>query len=209
MNCATDNKRSRRRTWQLGAFLAVGVLCSSLTLAGPNSCDTYAAHPNDPDKVLPGLFFERMDLKKAEQACRRELSNDPRHARTNFHLGRVLYYDGRGREALQYLERAAETGYRQAIFVLGYIKTTGEQKFEVDYCAAANLWLRSAALDHPWSGSYLVKHYIRGDFDDCNIKFDDAALKRLMALTTDNVVFTHSEGEIESVLAELKEYLSK
>lgn len=191
----------------------LGALALSLfaaeALATANPCDYEAAHPNDPDKVLPGLSGSQMDLKKAEAVCREVLETMPRHARTRFHLGRTIYYQGRGKEALPHLQAAADTGYRQAIFVLGYVLTTGDLDIPRDYCKAGELWLQSAALDHPWSGSYLVKEYLNGNFGACGIKLSDEELERLMKLTQDNVVWALSDGEIERVNAMLEAHLAR
>ncbi|MEZ5565822.1 MAG: hypothetical protein R3F24_10020 [Gammaproteobacteria bacterium] len=54
-------------------------------------------------------------------------------------------------EGMKELTIAADAGYRQAIFVLGYIYADGKVKH--DDCRAGTLFLRGVALEHPWSGA--------------------------------------------------------
>jgi len=191
----------------LGAIaLIVG---AGLAHGAVTECDYQAGHKDDPDKVVPGISGSQMDKPAAERACRAVLAEMPNHARTHYQLGRVLYYSGRAEEALRHLKIAADTGYRQAIFVLGYVQTIGEQQVPIDYCAAGELWLRSAALEHPWTGSFLVSEYLSGHFADCDIELSDPELQRLARLTTDHVPFSHSEGRIEAMLAQLEAHLKQ
>ncbi len=199
--------RPMRGSWPLRLFGACAALLALLfapaARAEVTDCDRVAAHPADPDKVLPGLNREEIDLPKAIEVCTRVLAERPGHARTLYTLGRVLYYRKRTEEAIAYLERAAAAGYRQAIFVLGYVLYDGSQTPRND-CRAAQLWQRSAALEHPWTGYYLVSAYLDGRFDACGVQLAEAEIARLVALSRDHVTVGASGGRIEALEQRLK-----
>jgi TPR repeat protein len=199
--------RSIRDSWSLyplAAFVALLALTFAPTArADVTDCDRVAAHPSDPDKVLPGFNRSEIDLPKAIEICQRVLAERPGHARTTFTLGRVLYYSKRTEEAMPYLERAAAAGYRQAVFVLGFVLYDGSQTPRND-CRAAELWQRSAALEHPWTGYYLVSGYLDGRFDACGLKLSEADIARLVALSRDNLTVGASGGQIEALQQRLK-----
>jgi tetratricopeptide (TPR) repeat protein len=192
--------------WPLSALLA----CIALALLAPepaqaavNDCDRIAAHPADPDKVLPGFNRTEIDLPKAIEVCRRVLAEQPGHARTAFTLGRVLYYSKRTDEALPYLEQAAAAGYRQALFVLGFVLYDGSQA-KRDDCRAAGLWQKSIALEHPWTGYYLVNGYLDGRFDACGVKLSEEQIARYVQLSRDHVAYGASAGRLEALDQRLK-----
>lgn len=166
-------------------------------------CDRVAAHPADPDKVLPGFDRSQIDLPKAIEICRRVLAEQPENARTAFSLGRVLFYAKRTEESLPMLERAAAQGYRQALFVLGFVLYDGKQAPRND-CRAAELWQKSIALEHPWTGVYLVNGYLDGRFDACGLKLSDEQIERYFALARDKLSYASSEGRIEALEQRLK-----
>jgi hypothetical protein len=177
------------------------VLLAPLGAGAVTECDRLAGHKLDPDAVTAGVSRSAMDMPAAEAACRKAVADYPAHARSNYQLGRVIYYAGRGKESLPYLQVAADAGYPQAIFVLGYIQTIEGDGVPIDYCAAADLWQRSAALDHPWTGVYLPWEYLKGNLKGCDISLSDADIRRLEQLALNNVPFADSEGRVEAMLA--------
>lgn len=181
------------------AAASLGVSPAARAIA-PNitDCDRVAAHPADPDKVLPGFDRSQIDLPKAIEICRRVLAEQPESARTAFSLGRVLFYAKRTDESLPMLERAAAQGYRQALFVLGFVLYDGRQAPRND-CRAAELWQKSIALEHPWTGVYLVNGYLDGRFDSCGLKLSEPQIERYFALARDKLAYAASEGRIEAL----------
>jgi tetratricopeptide (TPR) repeat protein len=171
------------------------------------ACDRAAAHPADPDRTAPGVERKAMDLAQAEAACRAAVAADPRDARARYQLGRVLFYQGKAAEAVPQLEAASTTGYRQAIFVLGYVYTTGQSLPRND-CRAAELWQRSIGLDHPWTGYYLVQHYLDGDFERCGLTLSDADLRRYVGLAASTISVADSAGRVERLAARLQQKLA-
>ena len=166
-------------------------------------CDRIASHPSDPDKVLPGFERKDIDLPKAEATCRAVLAADDRRARAHYLLGRVLFYQKKTPAAILELERAAALGYRQAIFVLGYVFYEGTQAPRND-CRAAQLWQQSIALEHPWTGFYLVDGYLDGRFQACGLKLSDADLERYAGIATSRIPYGESEGRLESLSRKLQ-----
>ncbi|MFT6287219.1 MAG: hypothetical protein ACJA09_001973 [Alcanivorax sp.] len=190
----------------LGALLALILFLPNLASA-VTQCDREAGHGLDPDGVVAGVSRSEMDLDTAEKACRQAIADYPAHARSNYQLGRVLYYAGKGKESLPFLRASADAGYRQAIFVLGFIQTI-EDQVPINYCAAAQLWTKSAALDHPWTGVYLPWEYLKGNFADCDVTLSDADMLRLEQVAMHNIPYIDSEGRIEAMQALLKEHLA-
>jgi tetratricopeptide (TPR) repeat protein len=194
-----------RRAGLVPAVIALSL--AALLLGAPlradiNACDRVASHPSDPDKVLPGFGRSEIDLPKAESICRAELQREPNDARTTFHVGRVLYYQGKAKEALPFLEKSADMGYRQAIFVLGFVLYDASL-LPRDDCRAASLWQKSLALEHPWTGAFLVDAYLDGRFDKCGVRLSDEQMKRYVALSTANIPYGESEGRMERVTQRL------
>lgn len=190
-------------------FVLVLSLCLPTLALAVTPCDREAGHGLDPNSVVAGVSRAAMDMEAAEKACRRAVADYPAHARSNYQLGRVLYYSGRGKESVPYLEAAVDAGYPQAMFVLGFVKTLEGDGIPVDYCAAAALWQKSAALDHPWTGVYLPWEYLKGNFGDCDITLSHADLLRLEKLAVENVYYGDSEGRLEAMQAMLKEHLAR
>lgn len=184
-------------------FLSVLALLALPARAEVTDCDRIASHPSDPDKVLPGLSGKDIDLPKAEQVCRATVAEDNRRARAHYLLGRVLFYQKKTAAAILSLERAAALGYRQAIFVLGFVYYEGTQAPRND-CRAAQLWQQSIALEHPWTGFYLTNGYLDGRFKACGLKLSDAELERYAAIATTQIPFGESEGRLELLAKKLQ-----
>ena len=64
--------------------------------------------------------------------------------------------------------------------------------------------LRSAGLEHPWSGYHLVDKAIAGRFASCSFKLGAVELERYMRLAEDNITVTASVGRVEALRAKLK-----
>jgi TPR repeat protein len=180
----------------------LAVLASAASLIA--ACDTVASHPSDPARVAPGVAREAIDLPAAEATCRTALAAAPENARTAYHLGRVIFYQGRAAEALPYLRRASDAGYAQAAFVLGFVQTLGQPGIPKDVCAAQDLWRKSVALDHPWSGYYLVEAQMAGTFAPCPRQVTEADADRFLALAAARIGVAESAGRIETLVARRK-----
>lgn len=164
------------------------------------ACHRAASHPDDPDRIAPGLEREEIDLPAAIEACERAFAHAPLDGRVNYHLGRVLYYDGRPDDSLPYLARAAAAGYRQAIFVLGYVRAV-DARLGTDLCRAGSMWQAGVDLGHPWSGYHLAEKALDGAFADCDAGVSDARLEEAMCLARRDITAKASGGRVEALYA--------
>lgn len=163
------------------------------------ACDRLAGHPADPDALDAGLPRARMDLEAAEQACRAAVADAPEDPRQHYQLARVLYYtDAPLQEGLAHLQRAADHGYRQAQFVLGYLYAVDE-RLGPDPCRAAGLWQRAAARAHPWSHYHLVESALEGDLAACGVAPTDEVLRGWMQQATTLIGAASSGGRVEAL----------
>ncbi|MDJ0652651.1 MAG: tetratricopeptide repeat protein [Xanthomonadales bacterium] len=130
-------------------------------------CDRLAAHPSDPEAVATGVSSSEVDHDQAIAACRAAVTQDPDNPRLNYQLGRTLGYAGRYEESKPYLARAAEAGYPQALFVLGYVEVTGWGGQQGDPCRGGEL-IRESALTGRFAGLVGFPHYaLQGKFHGC------------------------------------------
>jgi tetratricopeptide (TPR) repeat protein len=107
-------------------------------------CDRLAAHPDDPNKVSPGFEKPDIDLPAAIAACELAVKRDPQNPRLRYQLGRVYGYSGQGEKAGEHREAAVAADYPQALYVIGLLYMTGQNKAPKDPCRAALLVHRSA-----------------------------------------------------------------
>ena len=117
-----------------------------------------------------------MDKEAAIDACHRAVEADPDNPRLNYQLARAYGYSGRGAEAMPYRMKALEADYPQSTFVIGYIKMLG-QTIDPDICGAFDLWTRSARYRRLAALVALPYHYLRGDFDACEVELSEADLR--------------------------------
>lgn len=139
-------------------------------------CDNLAAHARDPGHVGSPVTSATMDKEAAIAACLEAVSADPDNPRLNYQLARAYGYSGRGEEAMPYRLRSLEADYPQSTFVIGYIKMLG-QTIDPDTCGAFKLWTRSARYRRLAALVSLPYHYLRGDFDSCDVEISDAELR--------------------------------
>ncbi len=168
-----------------------------------DGCDRLASHPDDPHRTAPGLEREEMNLASAEKACEAARVAAPWHARTAYHLGRVLYYEKRAADALPHLELASAAGYPQAMFVLGYIGVTGDAPLKA-WCRARDLWTRAVGQDHPWSAYHLIEKQLDGRFSGCSGRSAADDLSALRTIIQSRITLTASGGRVEALLDRVK-----
>jgi hypothetical protein len=132
-------------------------------------CDRLAAHPSDPDKLVPGVSQAELLAAGADlaiKACEEAVAADSQNPRLNYQLARSLGYSGRGNEAQAYRDRAVTGDYPQALFVVGYVYLTGNGAPK-DVCKAAPL-IRRSALAGRFAGLVGYPHYVAtGVFESC------------------------------------------
>jgi tetratricopeptide (TPR) repeat protein len=139
-------------------------------------CDKLASHPDDPNKVLPGLERPQMDLPAAVAACRADLEKDPANPRLLYLLARVLTYSGRVDEALPYIEKSAAMKYPQSLFVTGYLYLDGAYKAPKNPCRAGELIRESAVYGRIAGQVGFPKYVMDGRFQGCPVRQDPAEM---------------------------------
>lgn len=171
----------------------------ALHASDPTPCDLLAAHPADPDARAPGQRMADIDVAEAQRQCRTAVEAQADEPRGHYQLARVLYYqDGDLDEVVQHLRIAVAHGYRQAIFVLGYLHAVDE-RLGPDHCRAGRLWQRAAAWGHPWAHFHLVEKALDGSFAGCNLEFSHAELAALMQAATGLISSDSSDGRVEAL----------
>lgn len=149
---------------------------SSLYSSEITECDRLANHPDDPNKLTPGVGEKKVDLERAIPACEAAVKADPENPRLNYQLGRVYGYSGQGEKAYPYRNKAVAAGYPQALFVIGYITFHGFNKQPKDVCRGAEL-IRQSAIADRFAGQIAFTHYaLEGGFKGCPIKVERSEL---------------------------------
>lgn len=88
---------------------------------GIRECDRLAADPADPNKLAPGVDFEKdnnalADIERTIDACIAAVEHNPQDARQQFQLGRLLWYARDEQAAGQYLKLAADGNYAPSLY---------------------------------------------------------------------------------------------
>jgi len=134
----------------------------------PTRCDELAAHPDDPEAVLPGIPQSAVDTAAAIEACSAAVAADPGNPRLNYQLARAYGYAGRHAESAGYRDTALKAGYPQSLFVVGYIRLSGWDGAAADPCYGGELIRRSAHAGR-YAGLVGFPHYaLLGSFDACD-----------------------------------------
>ncbi|HPF26246.1 MAG TPA: hypothetical protein P5528_13825 [Steroidobacteraceae bacterium] len=144
-------------------------------------CDQLAGHPDDPNKVVPGLERPEMDLPAGIKACKDELKRDPNNPRIQYLLARVLTYSGRVEEAIPYIEKSAAANYPQSLFVTGYLYLSGAYKAQKNPCRAAELIYQSALYGRRAGLLGYPATVLAGDFKGCPTRQDPEEMLQFVA----------------------------
>jgi TPR repeat protein len=143
-------------------------------------CDRRAAHPEDQQRVAPGVERGQIDLPVAIAACEQAVSAAPADARQRYQLARLLFYAGQNARAVDEMRRAADGGYPQAQFVYGTFVVRGRPGAPTDVCVAERYWRGSADGGRQAARIQYLRHALKGRFDGCAGRLDDAQLKTLL-----------------------------
>lgn len=185
---------------------ASGPVSASETLPAPavTACDRLASHPEDPDRVAPGVGTKDVDLPKAIAACTAAAdqapASSPDYARLQYQLGRAYFYAQETRKALPPLERAAVAGSEQAQFVLGYVIDEGLQGIPPNPCQVEDLWVRSARAGRLAAQVTYPHHVLRGRFAGCRIQATPEELKTFLKSAASRPDNSYYQGLLISVL---------
>ena len=167
-------------TAAISVFLLSGLAMGSAGADEITQCDVLVSHPLDPDKVTTGVSSSKVDHPAGIAACTAAVAADPDSARAHYQLGRVYFYDGQADKAMPHLEIAAAAGYRQAMFVLGYILDSGLGGGETDTCRTEDLWARAARAGRLAAQVSYPHHVLRGRFSGCNVQVDNVEMMQFL-----------------------------
>jgi len=166
-------------------------------------CDRLTAHKSDPDKVVAAGVSGKDISSAAIDACRRAVDADPGNLRLRYQLARALAENGRAAEGHADMHMAAEGGYRQAAFVLGYLYDEGMQGLTRDPCKAAALW-HSAARSGLFAALISYPHHIvNGRFAACATSADPKTLRNMLQQAQTMAPDYYQRMIIADLLAEL------
>lgn len=167
-------------------------------------CDLLAAHPDDPNRVAPGVGTRDVKLPAAIAACETELARDPKNPRIAYQLARVLTYSGRVAEAVPHIEGAAATNYPQALFVTGYLYLSGAYQARKDFCRAGEL-IRESAIWGRLAGQLGYPAYVlAGRFKDCPVRQDRDELIAFVERAQQSRLEFYPSVLAETLLVELR-----
>ncbi len=138
---------------RLGVLMLIGtgLLAPTAGVADANQesimgrCDELAANPLNPDNPagVEGVKYSSIDIGQAIPACKSAATKYPNEPRMHYQLGRALDAVGQKQLALNEYFKAADRGYRAALFNLGTIYR--DRKNSPDRSNdAASLFLASA-----------------------------------------------------------------
>lgn len=170
----------------------------------PTECDRLASHPEDPDRIIPGVATADVDLPAAIAACETGLAADPDNARLTYQLARVFFYSGRSADAMRTMEQAAEAGYRQAQFVMGALITNNRPDAPTDVCEAEKWWAKSAEAGRVAAQVSYVRHVTKGLFDGCTLNASASDMKDFL----DRAAAADRNYYLRLLIADLQEDLA-
>lgn len=143
-------------------------------------CDRQASHPEDPNRVAPGVERKDIDLVAATAACEQALATEPGNARARYQLARLLFYGNQNSQAVAEMKRAADAGYPQAQFVFGTFVARMRPGAPTDICVAEDYWRNSAAGGRQAARVQYLRYTLKGRFDDCAGRLPEARLLEML-----------------------------
>lgn len=148
-------------------FVNIGDYVPAAEPAPATECDSLAAHPEDPQRVAPGLPREAVDLDRAFEACNLALLADPLDPRLNYQMSRLYGFLDAAEERAIHLETALRAGYPHALLMEGLSHVSTNPVIDADVCYGGELIRRAAIAGH-FTGMVGFVHYaVQGRFDAC------------------------------------------
>lgn len=166
-------------------------------------CDRLASHPEDPDKVAPGVERDKMDLKVALATCEAEVKAHPDASRSRYELARVLFYANENERAVAEMRKAADSGYRQAQFVFGLFVSNGREHAPKDPCLVEHYWLKAARAGRQAARVSYVRHMLKGRFEGCALGATNEEMTGLLATATREAKDYYEKLLIEDLTGQL------
>ncbi|MEY3712925.1 MAG: hypothetical protein RL321_545 [Pseudomonadota bacterium] len=140
-------------------------------------CDRLAAHPEDPQKVTPGVHQNDIDYPKAIAACEQALQANPRDPRARYQLARVLFYTNQNERAVAEMKLAADAGHIQAQYIFATFIARSRPFAPTDICLAEQYWRQAATAGRQAARVQYVRFTLQKRFDGCATVASDAELR--------------------------------
>lgn len=144
------------------------------------ACDRLAAHPEDPQRVTPGIPQSQIDFPLAIATCEKAVTEQPENARSRYQLARVLFYSGQNERAVQEMQRSADAGHIQAQYIFATFIARGRPFAPTDLCLAERYWRQSAEAGRQAARVQYLRFTLKGRFDGCASVAEDAQLQRFV-----------------------------
>ena len=152
---------SFRRTPDLAILLCLVSPSAVASRTAVHECDRVAAHPEDNERVSPGVQWRDLEPSATVTACREAIAAYPRTRRFHYQLGRGLLKAGQYEAAIEIFGPLADHGYAMAQFALGNLYAGGRGTAKNYETAVA--WYRKAAEQGNAPGqNNLGVMYLRG-----------------------------------------------
>lgn len=168
-----------------------------------SQCDRLASHPEDPDRVAPGVERKNMDISAAISACDAEVKAHPDIARARYQLARALFYDQQNDRAIAEMRKAADRGYPQAQFVYGLFVSNARNGAPTDFCLVEQYWLKAARGGRQAARVAYVRDVLRGSFHACKIEATHQEMTNLLATAAREAQDFYEKLLIEDLTTEL------
>lgn len=160
-----------RLAFAVGLGLAAGAATPAFTAtpagAAVTQCDRLAAHPEDGQRVAPGVERKDIDIPKALAVCAKAVADDPGNARLRYQHARLLFYGSQTAEAMREMRRSADDGHAQAQFVFGTFITRNRPDAPTDVCLAESYWKKSGEGGRQAARVQYLRYTLQGAFDAC------------------------------------------
>lgn len=155
----------------------ISMLMAAATAATPTECDRLAAHPEDPQRVTPGVTQDAIDYPVALAACERAVAADPGNALQRYQLARLLFYTNQNERAVGEMKRSADAGHVQAQYIYGTFVARARPFAPTDLCIAEQYWRKAAAAGRQAARVQYVRFTLKGRFAGCRDTAGEAELQ--------------------------------
>lgn len=166
-------------------------------------CDRLAAHPEDPQKVTPGLPAEQIDYPAAIAACEAAVAAEPANMRVRYQLARVLFYSNANERAVEQMRIAADAGYVQAQYIYATFIARGRPYAPTDICLAEQYWRKAADARRQSARVQYVRHALRERFAGCPGAASWADMRAMLDAAAEDATGIYQQAIVEDLGAAL------
>lgn len=175
MITSTKHRHGPERTAARTSATLATALVAAAGLAQPaasaaetvTECDRLASHPEDGQRVAPGVERKDIDIPKALAVCAKAVADAPANARLRYQYARLLFYGNQTADAMREMRRSADDGHAQAQFVFGTFITRNRPDAPKDVCLAESYWKKSGAGGRQAARVQYLRYTLQGAFDAC------------------------------------------